>query len=77
MPTYEYECKKCGHRFEALQGMSDSPIETCPECKGKVEKLISAGGVIVKGGADFRPECGRAAPCQGCPTSRDTPPCAR
>jgi len=77
LPTYEYECKKCGHRFEALQGMSDAPLKTCPKCRGPVEKLISAGGVIVKGGADSRPSCGRDMPCCGSPTVCDTPSCLR
>ncbi len=50
MPTYEYECQKCGHNFEAFQQMSDLPLTKCPECKGKVKKLISAGaGLLFKG----------------------------
>jgi len=50
MPTYEYECTKCGHRFERFQKMSDPPVKTCPECKGKVKRLISGGsGLIFKG----------------------------
>jgi putative FmdB family regulatory protein len=50
MPTYEYECKNCGNAFEVFQGMNDKPIKTCPACKGKVQKIISAGvGVIFKG----------------------------
>ena len=50
MPTYEYECKKCEHRFEAFQSMSDDPLKTCPECKGEVRRLIGAGaGIIFKG----------------------------
>ena len=44
MPTYEYECPKCGHRFEKFQSMSDKPVRTCPECKGrKVKRLIGTG----------------------------------
>ncbi len=50
MPTYEYECTKCGHRFERFQKMSDPPVSTCPQCKGKVKRLISGGsGLIFKG----------------------------
>jgi len=51
MPTYEYECKKCGYRFEKFQKMTEPPVEVCPECKEKkVKRLISAGsGVIYKG----------------------------
>mgnify|MGYP006303359367 CR=1 FL=1 len=50
MPTYEYECKSCGHRFDAFQSMSEDPLDTCPECKGQVQRLIAAGaGIIFKG----------------------------
>ncbi|MBN1523286.1 MAG: zinc ribbon domain-containing protein [Spirochaetales bacterium] len=50
MPTYEYECTACGHRFEAFQRMTDKPLSKCPECKKPVKRLISAGlGIIFKG----------------------------
>jgi putative FmdB family regulatory protein len=50
MPTYEYECKKCENRFDAFQSMSDDPLKTCPECGGRVKRLIGAGaGIIFKG----------------------------
>jgi len=50
MPTYEYECKKCGHNFEVFQSMSDEPLKTCVKCGGEVRRLIFGGaGVIFKG----------------------------
>jgi putative FmdB family regulatory protein len=51
MPTYEYECRKCGHRFEKFQGINDPPVKTCPECHSrKVKRLIGTGaGLIFKG----------------------------
>ncbi|MBH30927.1 MAG: FmdB family transcriptional regulator [Candidatus Marinimicrobia bacterium] len=50
MPTYEYRCTKCEHRFEMLQTMSEAPRKRCPECGCKVERLIGAGaGLIFKG----------------------------
>jgi putative FmdB family regulatory protein len=50
MPTYEYECTKCGHTFETLQSMKDAPLSSCPECRGRVRRLIGGGlGVIFKG----------------------------
>jgi len=49
MPLYEYECKKCGHRFERIQRFSDPPVKKCPECGGKVEQVISAPAVQFKG----------------------------
>jgi putative FmdB family regulatory protein len=50
MPTYEYECKSCGHTFEAFQRMSDEPLRDCPQCGREVRRLINGGtGVIFKG----------------------------
>ena len=50
MPTYEYQCLECGHKFEAFQSMSDELIKKCPACKGSVKRLIGSGsGLIFKG----------------------------
>ena len=50
MPTYEYECKSCGHNFEAFQNMSDAPLSECPQCGKELRRLINGGsGVIFKG----------------------------
>ena len=50
MPTYEYECQKCGHRFEKFQGITEEPVKRCPECRGKVKRLLGTGaGIIFKG----------------------------
>ena len=51
MPIYEYECKACGHRLEAIQKIIDDPLTDCPECsKPELKKLISAAGFRLKGG---------------------------
>jgi putative FmdB family regulatory protein len=49
MPLYEYECKKCGHRFEKIQKYSDRMVKKCPDCGGQVEQMISAPAVQFKG----------------------------
>ena len=50
MPTYEYECSSCRHRFEAAQSMLDAPLARCPHCGGEVGRLVSGGsGFIIKG----------------------------
>ena len=53
MPTYEYECQECDHKFEAFQSITDAPLEKCPKCEGKVRKLISAGGGLIFKGSGF------------------------
>jgi putative FmdB family regulatory protein len=49
MPLYEYQCAKCGVRFERLQRKGDPAVEECPECKGTVRRLIQPPGIIFKG----------------------------
>jgi putative FmdB family regulatory protein len=49
MPLYEYQCEKCGHRFEKIQKFSDKMVKKCPECGGKVEQMVSAPAVQFKG----------------------------
>lgn len=50
MPTYEYECDKCGNKFDVFQSMTAKPIKKCPECGGKVTRLLGTGsGIIFKG----------------------------
>ncbi|HLK06851.1 MAG TPA: zinc ribbon domain-containing protein [Candidatus Angelobacter sp.] len=49
MPLYEYQCKKCKHKFEKIQKFSDPPVRKCPECGGPVEKVMHAPNVQFKG----------------------------
>lgn len=50
MPTYDYECSKCGHRFEVFHSMSDETLQRCPKCKGRAKRVPSAGaGLLFKG----------------------------
>src|SRR3954469_8529542 len=51
MPTYEYQCEACGHRFEKFQSIKAPPIRKCPSCgKNQVKRLLSTGaGIIFKG----------------------------
>jgi putative FmdB family regulatory protein len=49
MPLYEYECKKCHHRFEKIQKFSDPHMKKCPDCRGPVALVISAPAVQFKG----------------------------
>jgi len=49
MPVYEYKCLKCQKKFEIMQKFSDKPLEICPDCKGRIKKLISNTSFILKG----------------------------
>jgi putative FmdB family regulatory protein len=59
MPLYEYQCESCGHVFEVIQKFSDSPVETCPECGGKVQKMPSAPAIQFKGSGWYVTDYGK------------------
>jgi putative FmdB family regulatory protein len=54
MPTYDYECTACGHRFDELQSFSTPPLTKCPKCKkNKLQRLFGGGGAIIFKGSGF------------------------
>lgn len=53
MPTYDYQCKKCGHRFELFQSIKAEPVRACPICQGPVERLLGTGGGMIFKGSGF------------------------
>lgn len=54
MPTYDYACKACDHRFEAFQSMRDDALVTCPSCgRDTLQRLIGAGAGLVFKGSGF------------------------
>jgi putative FmdB family regulatory protein len=54
MPTYDYRCKACGHRFELFQAMSARPKRRCPECgRNALERLIGTGAALLFKGSGF------------------------
>ncbi len=54
MPTYQYACTACDHRFEAVQSFSDAALTECPECEGRLRKLFSSVGIVFKGSGFYR-----------------------
>ena len=54
VPTYQYACTDCDHRFEAVQAFSDASLTVCPECGGKLRKVFNAVGVVFKGSGFYR-----------------------
>ncbi len=54
MPTYEYKCNACDHRFELFQSMKDGPKRKCPRCgKNALERLIGTGAAVLFKGSGF------------------------
>jgi len=62
MPTYDYQCGKCGVEFEREQRITEPPVKTCPKCKSRqVKRLLSAPGFILKGGGWYADGYGSGA----------------
>jgi putative FmdB family regulatory protein len=72
MPLYEYECKKCGHRFEKIQLYSDKMVKKCPECGGQVEQMISAPAVQFKGSGWYVTDYAKKSSSPGSSGSADS-----
>ncbi len=55
MPNYDYECQKCGSRFEVFQSMNDAKLTDCRDdsCDGSVKRLLGTGGGIIFKGTGF------------------------
>ena len=54
MPTYQYACTACEHRFEQVQSFTDDALTECPECTGRLRKLYGSVGVVFKGSGFYR-----------------------
>ena len=50
MPLYEYKCASCKHQLTELQGINDEPLKECPECNGKLKRIISLSSSEVEYG---------------------------
>jgi putative FmdB family regulatory protein len=85
MPTYDFECPDCGHRFEAFQSMSAKPLKKCPECgKNKVKRLIGSGLQPIFKGSGFyetdyvkKPKSDAAAAASKAETKAESKPDAK
>src|SRR6185312_10474811 len=58
MPTYEYLCRQCGHRFEAWQHMTDDPLTVCPECGAEIHRVLYPAGIVFKGSGFYKTDNG-------------------
>src|ERR671928_698686 len=54
VPTYQYACKACDHRFEAVQSFTDAALTECPACSGNLRKVFSSVGIVFKGSGFYR-----------------------
>jgi putative FmdB family regulatory protein len=54
MPTYDYLCQTCSHRFETWQKMTDEPLTTCPQCGSEIHRVLYPAGIVFKGSGFYK-----------------------
>ena len=54
MPTYEYRCAKCGEHLEVYQSFSEAPLTKHQGCGGRLSKVLSAAGIVLKGSGFYK-----------------------
>jgi len=80
MPTYQYQCKNCGHALEELQSMSDPPLLLCPSCDTDgLQRIMGTGaGLIFKGSGfyltDYKKAVASPSATTPAPKKPDAPP---
>lgn len=57
MPTFDFECNKCGHRFSELVSIRDKDKVRCPECGENVRQLFT-GFLFARKGSSGGTSCG-------------------
>lgn len=72
MPTYEYACTNCGHRFDVRQSFSDDPIRDCPECGANVRRVLYPAGVIFKGSGWYATDSRKGSASHSSSSSTDS-----
>jgi len=71
VPTYQYACTTCDHRFEAVQSFSDDALTECPACGGKLRKVFSSVGIVFKGSGFYRTDSRSGSSTVGASSSSD------
>ena len=63
MPTYDYSCSGCGHRFERFESLNDDGPKACPRCgRKKARRMLGTGaGLIFKGSGFYTTDYKRAS----------------
>jgi putative FmdB family regulatory protein len=73
MPTYDYLCDACGHRFSAQQRFGDEPLPACPKCGARPRRLVSLPAIVFKGGGWYATDSRRAKDGGGPEGGADAP----
>ena len=65
MPRYDYECGKCGHSFEHVEGWGAKSSRRCPQCRGTARRMPAAPAIVFRGRGFYSTDNRPAAPSDG------------
>src|SRR5690348_18170171 len=72
MPTYQYLCESCGHRFDIFQHFADAPVTTCPNCSGQIHRVLFPAGIVFKGSGFYETDSrGTSSATEVAPTTEE------
>ena len=72
MPTYQYLCESCGHRFDIFQHFADAPLTTCPNCSGQIHRVLFPAGIVFKGSGFYKTDSrGASSAASVAPTAEE------
>jgi putative FmdB family regulatory protein len=76
MPTYDYACSACGHRFERFESIHDGGAKACEKCgKKKARRRLGTGaGLIFKGAGFYTTDYKKPSSGEGGSGSKDGEP---
>ncbi|MBX5455594.1 MAG: zinc ribbon domain-containing protein [Thermogemmatispora sp.] len=72
MPTYEYACRACEHRFEIWQKITDDPLTVCPQCGGEIHRVLFPTGIVFKGHGFYKTDYTSSSSSNGASSSHST-----
>jgi putative FmdB family regulatory protein len=73
VPTYDYQCRECGHTTEVIHSMQESGPERCERCGGELRRVFFPAGIIFKGSGFYKTDSRSA----GSTASTTTPASAK
>ncbi len=74
MPIYDYECKKCGRKFELRRSFGEDDEACCPDCRGEAVRVFTPVPVIFKGSGFYVTDHRRPSPTSdSVPESKPAP----
>ena len=65
MPIYEYRCDDCERVFEAIQRLSEEPLDACQHCGGSARRIISSPAIHFVGSGWYVTDYARKAGDKG------------